>query len=483
MMKILMVASESMPYTKESPLSELTHALSAGMKKMNHDVRIVMPKYRNIDFGRTRPLKVLDKYPVNLGNTTEYCSIYEGKRDDGVICYWIENNRFFGREGMYGEKQGAYQDNHLRFALFSLGALGVVQRKLFTPQIMHVYDWQASLIPIYLKNNLVDEHITSIPVILSIQNLAQQGIIEKRLAGSINIDTLLLTVDMLEVDGKCNILKGGIIFADHITTVSPSYAAEIMTPDSGLKLDAALKRAKGKVTGILNGIDYDQWDPEHDSHIPYSYTREVMSGKLLNKSNFIKKQGFEVDINLPLIGVVSEFADEKGTDILAQVIPDLVEENILLTIHGEGDKIYEELIKDLARRHPESIHSTIGKDNELIHQIYAASDIILIPFRSEPCGTNQIIAFKYGAVPVVRATGGLKDAVQEFSPKTGEGNGFVFQKFTTLAFFRAIRRALDTYKTGRIWKELVKTCMSYDFSWNVTTQKYLALYDQLLGQQ
>jgi starch synthase len=482
-MKILMAASESMPYTKESPLGELTRSLPTEMKHLSHDARIVMPRYRNMDFGRSRPLKVIDNYPVKLGNTTELCSIYEGKRDDGIICYWIENNRFFGREGVYGEKQSPYRDNYLRFALFANGAIDVIRRKLFTPHIIHVYDWQASLIPVYLKNNFAGEQISSIPVVLTIQNLAQQGVIEKQLAGHINIDTSLLTDDALELDETCNILKGGITFSDHITTVSPTYANEIMTPDEGMKLDGVLRNLKDKLTGILNGMDYAQWDPEHDRLIPYSYSKEVMSGKLLDKSNLIKKLGFEVDINLPLIGVVSELCEEKGADILAQVIPDLVEENQLLVIHAAGDKIYEELVKDLARRNPERVKVIIGSDTELTHQIYAASDMILIPSRYEPCGKSQFIAFKYGSVPVVRATGGLKDTVQEFSPKSGEGNGFVFQKFTALAFLRAIRRALDTYKTGRIWKELVKTCMSFDFSWNVTAQKYLALYEQLLGHQ
>ncbi len=482
-MKILMVASESMPYTKESALAKVTEALPAAMRKLKHDVRIVMPKYRSINFGSTRPLKMIDKYPVSLGSTTEFCSIYEGKRDDGVICYWIENNKFFGREGIYGDKRGAYKDNYLRFALFANGAIDVIRRKLFTPHIIHVYDWPTSLIPLYLKNNLAHEQISSIPVVLTIQNLPRQGIIEKQLAENINIDESLLTGDILELEGTCNILKGGIVFADHITTVSPSYATEIMTPDFGLQLDSVLKSTKDKLTGILNGIDYSQWDPEHDNLIPYSYTQEAMSGKLLNKSNLIKKLGFEVDINLPLIGVVSELIEEKGVDILAQVIPDLVEENMLLVIHGKGDKIYEELIKDLARRNPDKIKAHIGSDDELSHQIYAASDMILIPSRFEPCETGQFIAFKYGAVPVVRATGGLKDTVQEFSPKSGEGNGFVFQKFTALAFLRALRRALDAYKTGSVWKKLAKTCMSSDFSWDISAQKYIALYEQLLGQQ
>lgn len=475
-----MAASESLPFAGESYLAELTRALTAAMKKLDHDVRIVMPWYRNVDFGRTRPLKVIDKYPVNLGNSVELCSIHEGKRDDGVICYWIENNKFFGRESLYGESNTLYRDNHLRFALFASGAIGVIQRKLFTPRIIHVYDWQTSLIPIYLKHNLKGERISSIPVILTVQNLAPQGVFEKPLAGEINIDPSLLTTDVLEVDAKCNLLRGGIAFADHITTVSPTYAAEIMTPEGGSKLDGALKSSKDRITGILNGIDYDRWDPAHDGSIPYSYSREAMSGKLLNKSNLIKRLGFEVDITLPLIGVVSPLTEEKGADILTQVMPDLVEENLLLVIHGEGDGIYEAVIKDLAARHPDRIKAHIGCDEALTHQIYAASDMILIPSRSEPCGEGQLIAFKYGAVPVVRATGSLKDTVHEFSAKTAEGSGFVFQKFTALAFLRAIRRALDTYRTGRIWKELVKTCMSFDFSWNVCAQKYLALYEQLL---
>lgn len=482
-MKILMAASESLPYTGKTTLAELTGNLPTFMKQLKHDVRIVMPKYRQIDLGRSRLLKVIDSYPVQLGNTTEFCSIYEGKRSDGTVCYFIENNRFFGHEGLYGEEHSLYEDNHLRFALFAHGVIDVIRRKLFTPHVLHVYDWQTSLVPIYLKNNFRKEHFSTIPLLLTIQDPAEQCSIEKPLAESINIAPELLTEERLLLQGKCNLLKGAIVFSDYITTISAPFADMLMTPEEGYGLDTTLKARKGNFTGILNGIDYTQWNPEHDRLIPYSYTKEAMSGKLLNKSNLSKKLGFEVDINLPLIVVVSEFSEEKGTDLLTKIIPDLLEEKMLLAVHGKGDKIYEELIKDLAYRNPEKMKVVLGNDEALTHQLYAAGDMILIPSRFEPYEASQLIAFKYGMVPIVHATGSTKDTVQEFSPKSGKGNGFVFKKSTPRAFQRAIRRALDTYRTGRIWKELVKTCMSFDFSWNVTSQKYIALYEQLLGSK
>jgi starch synthase len=482
-MKILMAASEALPYAKTCDRADVTGALPAALKALSHDVRIVMPKYRTIEFRRTRPLKVLEGYPVTIGGVTEYCSIYEGKRDDGVIFYWIENNRCFGREGIYGDRQGLYRDNYLRFSLFAQGALGIIKRKIFTPNVIHVHDWHTSLIPLYLKNTYATETMGRIPVVLTIHDISSRGIVDKQRAPEIGIDPSLLEGDLLDLDGKCSILKGGIVFADHITTHSPSYASEILTPESGAKLADVLKNNKHKLTGISNGIDYSQWDPERDKLIPYSYTRDAMSGKLLNKSNLVKKLGFEVDINIPLMCFISDLVEERGMDILTQVIPDLVEENVQMVIHGKGDRIYEELIKDLARRHPNKIKATGSSDNELAHQIYAASDMILIPSQSEPFAVGQLIALKYGTVPIARATGGLKDTIHEFVPKTGEGNGFLFQKYSALAFLRVTRRALDVFRTGRIWKELVRTCMSFDFSWSVSAQKYAALFEKLLHPQ
>ncbi len=482
-MKILMAASESSPFTERTPLAALTGNLPAAMKQFNHDVRIVMPRYQEMELGRARLLKVIDKYPVQLGSTTEYCSIYEGKRADGIVCYFIESNRYFGRKGMYGEKQTPYEDNYLRFALFAHGVIDVIRRKLFTPHILHVYDWQASLVPIYLRSNYREEHFSKIPVLLTIQDPKEQGIIEKHLAEQINIDQQLFTEEKLLLHGTCNVLKGAIVFSDLITTISPALTDTLLTPEGGYGLDATLKGMKGKITGILNGMDYAQWDPEHDKLIPYSYTKDAMSGKLLNKSNLSKKLGFEVDVNLPLIVAVSEFTEEKGIDMLTKIIPDLLEEKVLLAVHGRGDRIYEELMKDLAHRNPGRMKVIMDEDEALTHQLFAAGDMVLIPSRYEPFAETPFIAFKYGAAPIAHATGILKDTVQEFSPKSGQGNGFVFKKFTPLAFQRAIRRALDTYRTGRIWKELVKVCMSFDFSWRVTAQRYIALYEQLFGSK
>lgn len=478
-MKILMVSSEVVPYAKTGGLADVAGTLPSALKKLNLDVRVVMPKYKSIDFGMAKPLKVIDKYPINLGRKKEFCSIYEGKREDGVIFYWIENDSFFARKGLYGNERGDYKDNGIRFAFFALGAIEVIRRKLFTPDIIHIHDWQTSLIPIYLKNNLSNEKFAKIPVVLTIHNISYQGVFEKKLLSEIGLDLSLFTSEKLEFYRKLNILKGGIVFSDYITTVSPTYASEILTKDFGMGLEGVLATKKKNLTGILNGIDYTLWNPEMDRFIKYTYSKEAHGGKLLNKSYLERKLNLEKDINKPLLGMISRLAEQKGIDIFAQALPDIVEEDVQVVVLGKGDTIYEELMKSLAGKYPDKIKVNIGFDNKLAHQIYAGSDIFLMPSRFEPCGLGQMIAFKYGTVPIVHSTGGLRDTVHEFSPDTLEGNGFVFDEFSASSFLKAVKRALKVFETGKKWKKLLKNCMELDFSWEASAKKYIKLYQKL----
>ncbi len=482
-MKILMVSSEVIPYAKTGGLADVTGTLPSALKKLNHEVRVVMPKYKSIDFGRTKPIKVIEKYPINFGAQKEFCTIYEGKRDDGVIFYWIENDNFFGRRGLYGGEKGDYKDNAERFAFFSLGAIEVIRRKLFTPDIIHIHDWQTSLIPVYLKNNFSKEKISKIPVVFTIHNISYQGIFEKKVMPVIGLDRSLFTTDKLEFYGKLNILKGGILFSDYITTVSPTYASEILTKEFGVGLEGVLKIRKKNLTGILNGIDYKLWNPGSDKFIRYAFSPKMLGGKLLNKSYLERKLNLEKDINKPLLGMVSRLAEQKGLDIFAQILQDIVEEDVHIVVLGKGDKIYEELLKNIASKYPDKIKVRIGFDNELAHQIYAGSDMFLMPSRFEPCGLGQLIAFKYGTVPIVHSTGGLRDTVQEFSPDTLTGNGFVFDKYNSFSFLKAVRRALRVFKSGKKWKRLIGNCMELDFSWETSAKKYIKLYEKLLRKQ
>lgn len=479
-MKILMVSSEVVPYAKTGGLADVAGTLPSALKKLNHDVRVVMPKYKSIDFGKTIPLKVLDRYPVNLGNRAEFCSIYEGKREDGIIFYWIENDKFFGREGLYGDRKGDYKDNALRFALFSNGTIDIIRRKIFTPEIVHIHDWQASLIPIYLKNNYSSEKLSKIPVVLTIHNIAYQGIFEKNVMPEINLDWSLFTIDKLEFFRKLNILKGGIVFSDYITTVSPTYASEILTEDFGMGLEGILKTRKNNLVGIINGIDYEMWNPEEDKLIKYTYSKKVLGGKLLNKSFLTRKSNLDTDIHKPLLGMISRLAEQKGIDIFAKALRELIDEDVQTIVLGKGDRVYEELLKNMATKYPDKLRVNIGFDNELAHQIYAGCDIFLMPSRFEPCGLGQLIAFKYGTVPVVHGTGGLKDTVLEFSTDTLKGSGFVFDKFTSSSFLKALKRSLNTFKKGKQWKKLIKNCMDLDFSWEASAKKYIKLYENLL---
>jgi len=479
-MKILMVSSEVVPYAKTGGLADVTGALPSAFKKLAHDVRIVMPKYKSIDFGKTKPHKVIEKTQIDIGGKKESCSIYEGEREDGVIFYWIENDNFFARKGLYGDKRGDYHDNAKRFAFFSLAAIEVIRKKLFSPDIIHINDWQTSFIPIYLKNNFANETFSKIPVLLTIHNISYQGIFKKDTLPEIALDQSLFTTEKLEFYDKINILKGGIVFSDYITTVSPTYASEIQTKDFGAGLDGILKTRENNLSGILNGIDYTLWSPETDGFIEYSFSKKALGGKLLNKSFLERKLNFEKDINKPLLGIISRLAEQKGIDIFTQILPELTDYDLQIVVLGKGDRVYEELLKDLAYKYPDKLKVRIGFDNELAHQIYAGCDMFLMPSRFEPCGLGQLIAFKYGTIPIVHRTGGLKDTVSQFSPDTLTGNGFVFDEFTPSSFLKAIKEALSIYKIGKKWKKLIKNCIELDFSWEISAEKYIQLYEKLV---
>jgi starch synthase len=393
----------------------------------------------------------------------------------GVTFYFVHCPPLFDRDGIYGAGGADYADNHVRFAVLSMAALGVA-RYLFRPQIMHVHDWQAALLPVYLRQHFSnDPTFSGVKVLFTIHNLGYQGIFGAEAVRQIGLDSRLFNPEQLEFYGKLNLLKGGIAFSAAISTVSKGYAREIQTPEYGFGLDGFLLK-HGPIYGIVNGVDYVEWDPEHDPHIVRNYSANDLSGKAECKRVLLEELGLAAGGGLerPLIGMVSRFAAQKGIDLIAEVASRMLEANMCLAVLGSGDPPYEAMFQHLGQTYPDQVAVRIGYDNALSHRIEAGADMFLMPSRYEPCGLSQIYSLRYGTVPVVRATGGLDDTIDE-------GTGFKFRDYSGDALLEALGLALKAYRDGDHWIAMMRRGMRKDFSWSAVAVEYQALYRRLLS--
>lgn len=459
-LKVLLASSEVAPFAKTGGLADVAGSLPLALEKLGVDVRVIMPKYASI--------KVKGDKAV-IG--------------EGVKVYFVNNDAYFNRKELYGDKFGDYQDNLQRFAFFSKEVLARCKEEDFAPDIIHCNDWQTALVPGYL-NTLYkyDPFFSKTHVLFTIHNMAYQGIFGKEEFPKIGLDWALFNIDYFEFYDKVNLMKAGLVYSDAISTVSPTYAKEIRTQEFGCGLEGVLKRREDVLYGILNGIDYDSWNPEKDSKIFKKYSLENIDDKYVNKESLQKEAGFKVDREIPLVGIISRLADQKGLDLLAKIIDDLLNLRVQFILLGTGENKYHLLLERAAKRHQKNASINLKFDVTLAQKIYAASDIFLIPSKYEPCGLGQMISFKYGTIPVVRQTGGLKDSVEEFDPKMCSGNGFAFEEYKAERFFAAIKRALSVYKNRDIWMELVKRVMALDFSWEVSAKEYVKLYTKIIQQ-
>jgi starch synthase len=469
MSRILMVSSEAAPFAKTGGLSDVLGALPGALAKSGHQVEVLVPRFAQT---RSFPMRrIWGDLPVTLGPRTYLCDLYRSEQDPTYL--FLDYPPFYDRPGgLYNDAGGDYLDNHLRFALLSQASLEVI-RHIFAAEILHCHDWQAGLAPLYLKLLPYDPTFSGIRTILTIHNLGYRGIFPAGVLPEIGLPLSTFQPDGVEFYGSVSFLKAGLQFADALTTVSARYAEEIKTPEFGFGLDGLLRSRGADLYGILNGVDYERWNPAADPFIPAVYSASDLSGKRTCKLELLQEFGLP-DPSRPLIGIVSRFTEQKGSDLIAAIGPGLFESDVNLVALGSGDREYD--FTTLAAHFPGRVAVRLGFDEALAHRIEAGSDIFLMPSRYEPGGLNQLYSLRYGTVPVVRATGGLDDTVD---PDTG----FKFTDYRPDALLACIREALAAYADPARWQALIETGMSRDFSWNASARKYLALYNKLLNPE
>ncbi|MDE3181608.1 MAG: glycogen synthase GlgA [Acidobacteriota bacterium] len=477
-MRIAFVASECVPFSKTGGLADVVGALPEALAALGHEVEVVIPRYRATPPGPVLP----NGSDITLPLTYEFkfASLQRGAVIKRVQHHLVDCPELFDREGLYQSKDGLdYPDNPRRFAAFSFAALEGLKRLGNSPDVIHCHDWQTSLVPVYLKKLYArDPFFRGASSMLTVHNLGYQGLYPADVLRQISLDESVFNIEGMEFFGRINYLKGGLVFADAITTVSRRYAAEIQTSEFGYGLEGVLRNRSNRLTGILNGVDYDSWNPATDKLIPSTYTPSNLAGKQICKKALLMRMGVSNPVmTFPVIGIVSRFATQKGFDLIAQLAAKLVEMDIYIVALGTGEPQYEQLFRRLAAEYPRKFLVKVAYDNELAHQIEAGADMFLMPSRYEPCGLNQIYSLKYGTVPVVRATGGLDDTIQEFDGRAG--TGFKFEEYSPEALHAALLKAVETYKQPGLWQVVMQNGMAKDFSWTVSARAYAALYEQL----
>ena len=478
-MRVLFCVSEAVPLAKTGGLADVGGALPAALMALGTDVRVVLPRYRGIDSTGWREVGALD---VSLGAKRLPVTVLDGQMpESGVPAWLIDQPQLFDRAGLYGEGGQDYPDNLLRFTCLCRGMLAWLERQPWQPEIIHCHDWQTALVPAIIGAGQVRRAAT----LLTIHNLAYQGLFSAEQFEVTGLPPSMYTMAGLEFWGQVNLLKGGLVFADLLNTVSETYAQEIQTAEFGAGLDGVLRDRSRDLFGILNGVDYGVWDPAHDPLIPARYTADDLSGKRACKDRLQDEFGLAADPDIPLIGMVTRLADQKGLDLVAAILETLFAAGAQLIVLGTGDPRYERMFSETARRHPRKSGVRIGFDNALAHRIEAGADLFLMPSRYEPSGLNQLYSLRYGTVPIVRRTGGLADSIRDATPqalRAGTANGFVFADYTPQALLRAAQRALAAFRDAATWRTLQRTGMTADFSWAAAAKKYVGLYERAMAR-
>lgn len=482
-MKIVMIASECVPFVKTGGLADVVGALPKALKRQGHDVSIIIPKYAKIDTKKYNLERTQESMGVWMGSgIQEWASVDKCMLDDEIPVYFIESWQHFGRNGIYDDDQNrAYRDNPYRFAFFSRAAVQFCIDAQLRPDIIHVHDWQAALVPAYLKTWFWhDPYLSNTATVLTIHNIDYQGISPKTAYDYIGLDWSHFTSEKFEDYDNINLLKGGIFFSDMVNTVSPTYADETRFSELGRGMQGPLQRKGQAYVGILNGVDYDDWNPETDPLIPANYSADDLSGKAECKAALQKKFQLNVSAKIPVFGVVSRFASQKGLEVLYETIHQVLHRMFAqFVILGSGDKGLEGKYMELPAIYPGSVGTYIGYDNTRAHWIEAGSDFFLMPSHFEPCGLNQMYSLKYGTVPIVRNTGGLADTIEQYNEQSGMGTGYKFQDNHPKALTDTIGWAVSTYFDRKEHHDaLVQRGMAQQFDWDSSAQQYLLVYDR-----
>src|SRR6266496_2513045 len=476
-MHIAFAASECVPFSKTGGLADVVGALPRALAALGHQVSVYVPRYRQTKLSDAQT--VVRSITVPFDDRYRFASVVAAGNHSGVQFYFVEYPPFFDREALYGTSAGDYPDNAERFALFSRAVLEA-SKVLGVPDIFHCHDWQTALIPLLLRTQYVeDPAFQSSGVVFTIHNMGYQGLFPPEILPLLTLPWDLFTIAKMEYFGNVNFLKGALAYSDLITTVSRKYAQEIQTSEFGFGLEGVLKDRAQTVIGILNGVAYEEWNPETDRFIAAHYSANDLTGKQECKRDLLAAAGLNAELNSPVIGIVSRFAAQKGFDLIGQIVDRLALEDVLLIVLGSGDRLYEEMFLRLARRVPGKVSVRVAYDNSFAHKIEAGADMFLMPSRYEPSGLSQMYSLKYGTVPIVRATGGLDDTIDPWDPRTKKGTGFKFQEYTGEALLRAIHQAMQLYRDRDSWQKLMRNGMAKDFSWRVSAREYVRVYERV----
>lgn len=485
-LRILVMASEVDPFANTGGLADVAAALPRALSRLKHDVRILMPRYRGVEHhGEIR--LIVPQLQVPLGDRVVEGQLFEGRAPSGVPVYFLGQDHYFDRDGLYGINDGDYWDNCERFTFFCRGALealaavGSTAGGAWRPHIIHANDWETGLVPVYLRALYRDHPVLrDVGTLFTIHNLAYQGVFWHYDMPMTGLGWDLFTPAGIEFYGKLNFLKAGLVFSDVLTTVSRTYAREIRTAEFGNGLEGVLEERSHDLYGVINGIDFAQWNPATDPALAKPYSEKDPQGKSVCRDALRGELGLEGSPG-PVLGVVARLTSQKGMDLLLQGLPALLAEGCQLAMLGSGDAPIEEAFTAAAARYPGRVAVRIGYDGSLARRVYAGSDCFLMPSRYEPCGLGQLIALRYGTVPVVRRTGGLADTVAEFDRVRGQGTGFLFDAFSVEALLEATSRAVATYRRPALWNTLIRNGMAEDFSWDASAKEYVTLYRKALG--
>ncbi|MFR5132195.1 MAG: glycogen synthase GlgA [Terrisporobacter sp.] len=479
-MKVLYVTAECWPFIKTGGLGDVAYALPKALKKEGVDVRVIMPKYSNIPTYLKDKFKPVAEFSVKVGWRNQYCGI-ESMELDGVTFYFIDNEFYFKRSdqpSIYG-----HGDDPERFAFFTNAVLAAIEKLNFYPDVMNLNDWHTGMIPLILKENYGHlRKYKNIKTVYTIHNLQYQGIFNKEILGNIfDLSYDHFNNGDIEFYGNVNFMKAGIVFADEVTTVSKTYAKEIQTEFYGEGLDGLLKANAYKLEGILNGIDYDLNNPATDNAIFVNFDVNCIEKKLENKKKLQEILGLEVNPDIPLVGIVSRLTSQKGLDLINYMMPEIMSENLQMVVLGTGEHQYQSMFNYYNSNFSDKLSARITFDTAFAQQIYAACDIFLMPSLYEPCGIGQMLAMRYGSIPIVRETGGLKDTVMPYNKFTGEGNGFSFANYNAHEMFFTLQKAIKLYQDKNIWNNLIINAMNTDNSWKKSAQDYIRIFKSLIS--
>jgi starch synthase len=479
-MQITFAASESTPLAKTGGLADVVGALPRELVKLGHQVTVYLPFYARIRrLIEGEPKTAVRSITIPFHHYNRFAGVVDGGKRDGVQYYFIDCPELFDRKDLYGPPGADYADNAERFGLFCRAAIEA-SKLLGVPDVFHVHDWQAALIPVYLRTTYLDDPVLrSAATVLTIHNAAYQGKFPPETTEQLLFPWELFTMDKVEQFDRFNFLKGGVVFSDLLTTVSRKYAEEIQTAEFGELLEGVLHERAADLRGILNGVDYTQWNPAADGNLAAHYTPENLEGKRICRADLLHAFGLEkVAETTPVIGIVSRLAMQKGFGIVAKIVEELADRDLAVVALGSGDPFYENLFRGWAFRHGATVAVQIRYDDALAHKIEAGADMFLMPSVYEPCGLNQIYSLKYGTVPIVRATGGLDDTIEEWDAVKGTGTGFKFEGYDPEALLVEIDRALEAFRDKKGWTRLMRNGMARDYCWSGPAREYVRVYEE-----